>query len=342
MKFTQTLIGSLRPLAKKAFQHSVAGVSPLLYSVRTKKLILAYHEIVADNPGPGLIRQSMQIPLDRLERQLIWLKKFSTIVDLPSLVWEKNQVAGRAGNLWQVAVTFDDAYKSVQTLGMPLFERHNIPITIFVASSFVADPHRLPWWDLLSEVVSNCSGRFEGYDLDNGVDRMRFEIEMCQKFYTLSPMETELLYQRLVHQATKQLELPPNRIMNPDQLSKCHRSGLVTLGNHTADHISLGRRTPVEALVKNLNKCTNDLFKWTGHRPSLFAFPYGKAAFRQDGCSTLLRKAGIRLAMTTDPGYVNPDADPMALCRISVNGAWDINAFKSHILVSDIYQYKRA
>lgn len=88
-------------------------------------LVLAYHGVSADWPA------DLSVTPERLERQLSRLVRhgyrgatFHDAVDAPPA-------------RLTVAVTFDDAYRSILELALPIMERLGLPGTVFVPTNFI-------------------------------------------------------------------------------------------------------------------------------------------------------------------------------------------------------------
>jgi peptidoglycan/xylan/chitin deacetylase (PgdA/CDA1 family) len=88
--------------------------------------ILCYHGIDPDWHSP------LAVPPDRFHRQLSWLARHRTIVDLPVAL------SGRAGR--PVALTFDDGLASSYEHAWPQLRRRGLPATMFVVAGTLADP----------------------------------------------------------------------------------------------------------------------------------------------------------------------------------------------------------
>lgn len=67
---------------------------------------------------------------ERFERQLRWLSRWRRVVPLE----ETLHVAPRRR---LVAITFDDGYRDNLTVALPLLERFQVPITLFVVAGFL-------------------------------------------------------------------------------------------------------------------------------------------------------------------------------------------------------------
>jgi len=89
--------------------------------------VLVYHTISSPaEPLPGDIDISPQ----RFEQQLQWLSRWRKVVRL-------YQTLRGAESNRLVALTFDDGFRDNLTVAMPLLEKYNMPMTLFVTAGFV-------------------------------------------------------------------------------------------------------------------------------------------------------------------------------------------------------------
>ncbi len=89
--------------------------------------VLVYHTISSPpQPLPG----DIDIPAERFEQQLRWLSRWRRIAKLPETLR-----APESDRL--VAITFDDGFRDNLTVALPLLERFEMPITLFVTAGFV-------------------------------------------------------------------------------------------------------------------------------------------------------------------------------------------------------------
>lgn len=69
----------------------------------------------------------IDISRERFEQQLRWLSRWRRVVSL------EETLAKRRG----VAITFDDGFRDNLTVALPLLEKYNLPMTLFVTAGFV-------------------------------------------------------------------------------------------------------------------------------------------------------------------------------------------------------------
>jgi peptidoglycan/xylan/chitin deacetylase (PgdA/CDA1 family) len=106
-----------------------------------RSVVLAYHAVGA---VPRSVLRNTFVPLSAFERQMEFLARRREVVALESLV---NAAAPR-GSV-RVAITFDDAYRSVFERALPVLERHGFPATVFVPTAWIGDRNG---WDPPNEL----------------------------------------------------------------------------------------------------------------------------------------------------------------------------------------------
>jgi len=109
-------------------------------------VILQYHHVSDETPPITSISPA------QFEAHLAWLASNAFEVwPLERLV--DTVRVGKPTPDRVVAITFDDAYRSIYTTALPLLRRHGWPFTIFVSTEFVgANPDQYLSWDELKEM----------------------------------------------------------------------------------------------------------------------------------------------------------------------------------------------
>jgi len=121
------------------------GPSAAVASLRRgSRLVLAYHNIVADTDA-SVGERSLHLPLSRFREQLDALQETHDVVSVADLLAPRPRARRPL-----VAITFDDAYRGCLTLGLPELERRGLPSTVFVAPGLIGSDGC--WWDRLADV----------------------------------------------------------------------------------------------------------------------------------------------------------------------------------------------
>ncbi len=89
--------------------------------------VLVYHSI--SSPAKAMLGD-IDISPERFERQLQWISRWRKVVRLPETLRspESNRL---------VAITFDDGFRDNLTVALPILEKFNLPMTLFVTAGFV-------------------------------------------------------------------------------------------------------------------------------------------------------------------------------------------------------------
>lgn len=88
--------------------------------------ILVYHSI--STPAAPMIGD-IDISPSRFEQQLHWLSRTNRVVRLEDTMTPSQRGA--------IAITFDDGFRDNLTVALPLLEKFNLPMTLFVVAGFV-------------------------------------------------------------------------------------------------------------------------------------------------------------------------------------------------------------
>ena len=215
----------LRPLVRAAGERALL-VAPSR-APRGGRLVLAYHNVVADaQPCAG--DRSLHLPVAAFAQQLRLVRREAEVVSLATLLAAPPGARDRL-----VAVTFDDAYASALTVGLPCCAAHDIPSTVFVAPGLLGC---IPAWDRHA-----AAGHWAAADRAAFLwQRRGIDAALPAPPWTAAPAEAPLV--------------PPSpSVPLPDLLERCRLAtadallasvragrGLVALGNHSWRHANLG------------------------------------------------------------------------------------------------------
>lgn len=176
-----------------------------------------------------------------------------------------------------IAFTIDDGYLDNYTNALPVFIRHQVPFTIFIASDFI-NKKAILWWDILERLVLNN----ESIIINNKIYPCRIFQEKWDTFRIIresilrldqTNLEAELAkmfsyykidwYEPICHQA-----------MSWQQVKKISQHPLCTIGGHTVSHLALNQLNE-ETLYNEIAENIAKLQEVIGESIHHFAYPYG-------------------------------------------------------------------
>lgn len=295
---------------------------------RPDRLVLCFHNF--GPPGDherGYLDPRRRLPIQTFRRQLEWLDRVADIVPLGRIV-----DPGR--NRLRVAITVDDGYLNNVIHMFPVLESMGVPATWFVATDFVDDPDRLPWWDLLDFLVERKEGTIElrdealdvRLDLARDQDRRVLHRDVRAAMKSASPDRLRSMLGMLLDRLSG-VRLPPNAFARADEVRSAFRSGCIEPGGHTAGHPNLAR-CGIDELRHEIVSGRRRLEEICGIRPSWFAFPFGGPGAVSPEAADVVRESGFDGAVTTITGVVDPKSDPFMIPRLTVTPGMSLGDFK--------------
>lgn len=301
-------------------------------------VILCYHSLFSKTQTLDNISiKLLETGLDEgsFEKQILWLSNFASFVSLDEIVEEKSTKYPAC----RVSITFDDGLKNNLTLGLPIFERYRIPVTIFVATDFVKDSSKIPWWHLVTYILSLWNDSFEiffnnkifVFDLKSNRGKNRFRAWSKEIFMSCQADKQALLYDRMFEVLYKRFPITKNCFATPKDIRIASQSPWLSFGGHTCSHLNLAcyKNEHYQDEIVNNKKLIE---RWTGQPVHWFAYPYGKSIHRNSTAIEALRRAGFSGAVTTDSALINNYKNNFELPRVPVASKRDIIYFKFYFL----------
>lgn len=226
--------------------------------------------------------------------------------------------------------TLDDGYRDNAIHAAPVFARHGVPYTIFVTKSFIEADGPM-WWEVAEALLNKA----ERITIDLGEGRQELaagsQVEKLAAFNRISHHvntadEAEAIARLCEAAAAHDIDpvaITRELTMRADELKALVANGLARLGAHTVSHRGLARLSDLEA-AEEIAASVAKVEEITGSRPAAFAYPYGDARSVSPRERELLRRQGVRIAVTTRPGTLTADhaEDMTAVPRISLNGLY--------------------
>ena len=316
----------------------------LVRRVTPRALILLYHrvaELPSDPFGlcvrPSFFAEHMEV-LRRAARPLE-LRELATAV-------ARGRVPRRA-----VVVTFDDGYADNLHEARPLFERHEVPVTIFVASGYIGGEREF-WWDELERLLLQPGTLTESVRVSVDVRTHRWEMGAVRRydetsyrqfcgwrvglegyptprhrvFCELYPMLRTLAEsdrQRVLGELRASTSVEPrarptHRPLSREELRRLADGKLVEIGVHTVTHSALAALSGA-AQRAEIRRAKADLEELLERQMTAFAYPYGSRSDYTAETIEIVREAGFAYACASHAAAVSRRSDPLALPRVVVS-----------------------
>ena len=154
------IIGKIRHKAAAFYRDRLVKAQyPMLTIISRKQqekngaigLVYMLHHIIEKNPHGIPTNEDLKVSPTFLEGIILKYKKqgfdFISIDQLNKII-KSNKKPERPF----IAFTIDDGYLDNYTQALPIFERQQVPFTIFVATDFI-DRKAILWWDIVEDLV---------------------------------------------------------------------------------------------------------------------------------------------------------------------------------------------
>ena len=278
--------------------------------------ILIFHRVLGEIdplfPGEPDVR--------RFDHIVGWLAKWFRVLPLDQAVARL-----RAGDLpaRAAAITFDDGYADNATNALPILQRHGVPATFFIATSFL-DGGRM-WNDTVIESVRRAPA--DTADLAviglgpislRGLEARRSAIgQLLAHVKHMAPAQRGDAVVQI--QRALGVDACATPMLTTAQLRGLRDAGM-QIGAHTCTHPILAR-TP-DATARDEIVSSKSALEAALQQPvPLFAYPNGKpGSDYTDRHAAMAREAGFDAAVSTAPGTGSCGTDLFQLPRFS---PWD-------------------
>jgi peptidoglycan/xylan/chitin deacetylase (PgdA/CDA1 family) len=209
-----------------------------------------------------------------------------------------------------VAFTFDDGYLDNYTQALPVFEKHQIPFAIFVATDFI-DKKAILWWDSIEEQILTHDKieTSNGKCYPCGTFQQRWDAFRFLRKQILN-LNQENLHSELQHlfdhYEIDWLAPIKEKGMSWEQVKKLSAHPLCTIGGHTVSHPALNK-LPAEKAMHEIVEGLRRIEEVTQKRVHFFAYPYGTPNEIGDRECQIIKDCDIKLAFMAHQGCLAND-----------------------------------
>ncbi|MEB2847022.1 polysaccharide deacetylase family protein [Rhizobiales bacterium RZME27] len=316
---------------------AIAARAKIMPSARGCGAIFTLHHVRPPEGHPAEPNAHLDVTPEFLDGAIRRLKadgyEFLSLCDVAA----RMKLPGSASTKPFAAFTLDDGYRDNVEYALPVFERHGVPFTVFVAKGFATRTHGM-WWETLAALLNVMAEiRFDfgageiTLPLETGTDKLD-AFDHFSRFIASGP-ETEqvaAIDALAARYGIDALAMTAQLTMDVEELRALSQHPLASLGAHTVSHRSIAQLDGQEARQEML-ACRDWMEATFGTRPKTFAYPYGTANAVSERDKDLARELGFDLAVTTRPGTIGEALrDRMtALPRISLNGYYQVPRYVS-------------
>lgn len=323
---------AVRKLVLNAARFS--GIAPLLRPhLGGIGAILMLHRVTRAAPRPLGANRHLVITPEFLDAALTDMKRLGYRFVSMDEALERIRI-GRLSSRF-ATLTADDAYRDNLTEALPVLEKHEVPIAIYVSPGLTNHTADL-WWDIAEELVASrpevyvttAKGRVV-LDCTTPQRKLAALRDLHDYLTTDLPEERqrEVLRDIAGIAGVDPAKASHDLLMDWDEIRRAAAHPLVTIGAHTVNHYNLKRLDDDRAWAEIVD-AARIIELETGTKPRHMAYPYGYASAVGEREVALAEAAGYASAVTTRHGVLlSGHAKHLhALPRVSLNGRYQSTA----------------
>lgn len=267
--------------------------------------ILNYHRVTEEPIAPQVFNpnRALSVTAQKFDEQLRFIKTFGKFVTLDEAVdvYARKDEGRRGG----VAITFDDGFRDNYTVALPIAEKYEAPIAIFVTSGFIDRTADL-WWEEQTFIIDRTEKlhlKIDGEPLEWSTktreEKERASSELRILFKGVDVAAQRKAMAQLREQCSERYSYD-SEMLSWEELQDLVRHPLVTLGAHTVNHAVLSRLSP-EHVASELTESRARLAQMLGTSFEYFAYPMGQRAYADQREFSITEQCNFKAAFTSGP-----------------------------------------
>ena len=254
------------------------------------------------------------------EKQMKWLKENKNVVTLR----EVNNTPD------SVAITFDDSFKNVCDVALPVLKKYDLPATFFITTGFV-ETDRIFWVDQVEHMInySKCT------ILELTLSAKTF-FPVLTKEGKLNSMNTIKAFLKKAGPKTRDRVIEDMKLqtgwdeeklaenyktLSWDDVRKLDDMPKYEVGGHSENHEILSYLND-EELEYEIKHCLETLSKQLDRKVDSFSYPEGQEEHYNKKVISVLKKNGVSICPSAIDGVVDGSDDNFNLKRMMI-GFWD-------------------
>ena len=251
--------------------------------------------------------RDLAITPEGLERNIRRLKELK--YDFISIGEVERRLNNPSNKKW-VVFTLDDGYSDNLNIALPIFEKNNIPFTIYVSNCFPNNNAVYWWYDLEKYILNNDSVDLNTINIKLKVSNQSKE-EKINNYKTIREFlrkgDLNLHKSFLVDVVGAPLDeyFLKHRSLNLtwEELEFLNKHPLVTIGAHTLNHLSLKNQSDENVKIQIIGGL-EEMEAKLGCKISHFAYPYGSLDDVGLRSVDVLKSMNIKSAVLNHPGGI--------------------------------------
>ena len=263
-------------------------------------IILCYHRVLPENliNDENYPDKSLVTSLENFEKHLKYLKKKCDLISLDNLI----NINENDSKKFKVCITFDDGYKDNLDYVLPLINKYQVPITIYITTRFLEEEVCLWWYELWEILEKNIfinfiwNSKVYNFVNKNKNNKIKAYNKLSKLFLSENLINQEKLLS-LIGKSNKRNNYS-HIFLEKNDLQKLDNNSLVTIGMHSHSHLRfsiLDDKKIVHEMETSIKILKENLHSKINH----FAYPYGQKIDINKTSLNIIRSHGLKSVTTT-------------------------------------------
>jgi len=282
--------------------------------VGSQVVIMMYHRVSPYDEGWSLRPLNPRI----FEEQIRYFSRSYAILSLDELARYLRR--GESPPKKAVVITFDDGYRDNYLHAFPILRKYRAPATIFLITGHIGGGE-LFWFDKVRYIVHHTDvKRLEleelgSYRLESASERAVEGATIVEKLIGLPYDRKNFLIRKLFDISGVEVpaDLANQLILSWQEVLEMSRAG-IQFGAHSVTHPALDK-LPTARAEWEISQSKRDIERRLGVEVTSFAYPNGSFHRQIVKC---VKNSGFSCAVSGDPMWITPGADPYRLNRVGV------------------------
>lgn len=289
-------------------------------------IIFTLHRVVDGSPKGFSPNRILNVSPEFLDSTITTVK--SVGYDVVSIGEARKRLIDKNFDRKFACFTLDDGYLDNYTHAFPIFQKHNVPFTIYINSGLL-EGSTILWWQHLEDIVkSNIA-----ISLKFGRRQMRFQTQTDREkynayeniYWAIRAMthteQTDAISTLLEKYNIDCGYLCRNISLTWEHVKRLNSHELVTIGAHTMNHYALSKLS-ADQVQSEIEQGQLVMEKRIGYRSRHFAYPFGDRKSAGVNEFKIAQELDLDTAVTQRKGVLVPEhANHLyALPRVSLNG----------------------
>lgn len=285
-----------------------------------------HHIVKSNNENPFSPNRILEVTTDFLEQTILQVQSLG--YDIVSLDEALRRLIEKDFRQKFVCFTLDDGYVDNYELAFPIFKKHNVEFTIYVATG-LPDGTAFLWWQALEKLILKedlielvLADELLSFSTVSTLEKYKAYYHIYWALRNLPIEEQYSTAQNLFDTyGINTLNLCKKSAISWDELGEISQNNLATIGAHTVNHFPLSKLS-IEKAHDEATISQEIIANQLGVKTKHFCYPYGDDTSASSREFKLIKELSFDTATTTRKGVLFPEhANYLhALPRISLNG----------------------